>query len=107
MEGRLASGGGGARADITAATDGEGEAEGAASRGASPIYIACKSMIDVLQLDKANRKLQAEMQANVRARDAADEEAGKLLDLLEEVRRCIHLRRRLLTVLRVGYCEMG
>ncbi|GJE93303.1 hypothetical protein PsYK624_094620 [Phanerochaete sordida] len=39
------------------------------------------------ELDQRNRILQAEMQSNVQARDAADEECGKLLDLLEEVQR--------------------
>lgn len=39
------------------------------------------------KLDQRNRKLQAEMQANVKAREAADEECSNLLDILEEVRR--------------------
>ena len=38
------------------------------------------------KLDQSNRELQATMQANVKARDTADEDAGRLLDLLEEVR---------------------
>lgn len=37
------------------------------------------------ELDQRNRKLQAEMQANVQARDAADKECGKLLDVLQEI----------------------
>ncbi|KAJ3551013.1 hypothetical protein NM688_g4951 [Phlebia brevispora] len=41
-----------------------------------------KAQLD--ELDKRNRALQAEMQANVRARDTADEESAKLLDLLDE-----------------------
>ena len=39
-----------------------------------------------VQLDQRNRQLQAQMQANVRARDEADEECGRLLDVLQEVR---------------------
>ena len=40
----------------------------------------------VLQLDQRNRGLQAEMQINVKARDAADAECVHLLDFLAEVR---------------------
>lgn len=38
------------------------------------------------QLDQSNLKLQAEIQANVKAREDADAEATALLDVLEEVR---------------------
>ena len=44
------------------------------------------SLTDMAKLDQSNRELQATMQANVKARDTADEDAGRLLDLLEEVR---------------------
>jgi len=37
------------------------------------------------ELDQRNRRLQTEMQANVQARDAADDESGKLLDVLDEI----------------------
>lgn len=39
-----------------------------------------------MQLDAANRTLQAQMQANVRERDEADAESAALLDALDEVR---------------------
>lgn len=45
-----------------------------------------------MQLDMSNRELQATMQSNVKARDAADEDVRRLLDLLEEVR-TFHLVR--------------
>ena len=39
-----------------------------------------------IQLDARNRTLQASMLANVHARDAADAECTRLLDVLDEVR---------------------
>ncbi|PSR74069.1 hypothetical protein PHLCEN_2v10141 [Hermanssonia centrifuga] len=39
----------------------------------------------IYQLDRRNRALQAEMQTNVKARSAADEESSHLLDMLDEV----------------------
>lgn len=39
-----------------------------------------------VKLDMSNRELQETMQANVKARDATDEDAKRLLDLFEEVR---------------------
>lgn len=38
-----------------------------------------------MKLDQENRKLQAEMKANVKAREVADDECKHLLDILEEV----------------------
>ncbi|THH27684.1 hypothetical protein EUX98_g6505 [Antrodiella citrinella] len=40
----------------------------------------------LIELDEGNLKLQAEMQANVRAREEADAEATALLDILEQLR---------------------